>query len=156
MNEWKSIRTINIVWMFLSCICTHSLTSWIYLSIILGCHCYISVPPQCSLSEQGCTCVITLLTLMKNLLVANLCSTGLCALVSDSPTAPQHHDHHLDLHGPAVRRGHLLGHLHLQETARLHFTTLPVAAVCGTLSLHSSNVFSCCFMSLVLRTNAMH
>lgn len=53
---------------------------------------------------------------------------------SCSSSALQHHDHHLDLHGAGVWPGRLPGRHHLQETARLHFTTLPVAAVCGTLS----------------------
>lgn len=57
-----------------------------------------------------------------------------CWCVSSS-SALQHHDHHLDLHGPADRPRRLPGHRHLQETARLHFTTLPIAAVCATLSL---------------------
>lgn len=55
-------------------------------------------------------------------------------LCAPSSPALQHHDHHLDLHGSGVGAGGLPRHHHLQETARLHFTTLPIAAVCGTLS----------------------
>lgn len=51
-----------------------------------------------------------------------------------SSKALQHHERRLDLLGAAVRPLGLPRHHHLQETARLHFTTLPLAAVCATLS----------------------
>lgn len=64
-----------------------------------------------------------------------------------SSFALQHHDHHLDLHGPGVWSGHLSGHHHLQETARLHFTTLPISAVCGTLSYTTLTTMPLCVVS---------
>lgn len=67
---------------------------------------------------------------------------GLC-----SSFALQHHDHHLDLHGPGVWSGHLSGHHHLQETARLHFTTLPISAVCGTISYTTLTTMPLCVVS---------
>lgn len=73
----------------------------------------------------------------------------LCVYVFSSH-ALQHHDHHLDLHGPGVRPGHLSGHHHLQETARLHFTTLPIAAVCGTLSYTTLRA-SLCVLLIVIK-----
>lgn len=61
-----------------------------------------------------------------------------------SSSTLQYHDNYMDLHGPGVRPGHLSGHHHLQETARLHFTTLPIAAVCGTLSYTTIPCLSLC------------
>lgn len=74
-----------------------------------------------------------------------LSSNRLCVCVCVcSSTALQHHDNHMDLHGPGVRPCDLSGHHHLQETARLHFTTLPIAAVCGTLSYTTLSCLSVC------------
>lgn len=89
------------------------------------------VPSTCLLCLPVFVSVNSLL-LMAACLTLLVCVCVCVYLYSSS--ALQHHDHHLDLHGPGVRPGHLSGHHHLQETARLHFTTLPIAAVCGTLS----------------------
>lgn len=53
---------------------------------------------------------------------------------ASSSKALRHRERRVDLRGAAVRPPRLPRHRRLQETARLHFTTLPLAAVCGTLS----------------------
>lgn len=71
-----------------------------------------------------------------------------------SPKALQHHQRRLDLHGAGVRPPRLPRHRHLQETARLHFTTLPLAAVCGTLS-YALSVSLCVMLPVIHTQNAL-